>query len=108
MRHAAMWEFPGGKVEAGESDEDCLHRELTEELDMRVIIKKRLPHIIHHYPDFTIELVPFLCAVEKLVYNPVEHQEIAWLTRDEMGEMIWSPADIGLMEYIRDHLLTQH
>lgn len=106
MRHAFHWEFPGGKVEPGESDEECLHRELAEELDMRVVVKSNLPHVFYQYHDFAIELIPFLCHVEDMFHISAEHHETAWISRDKLEELVWAPADIALMEYTRDHLLT--
>jgi 8-oxo-dGTP diphosphatase len=98
------WEFPGGKVEPGETDEECLHRELSEELDMKVKILRRLPVHTHPYADFTIELVPFLCALLSFHDDPREHHETTWLRPDELPAMDWTGADIPLATYIREHL----
>jgi 8-oxo-dGTP diphosphatase len=99
------WEFPGGKVEPGETDEQCLLRELAEELRIRVRIEGRLPAHIHHYPEFTIELIPFLCALEQDGHTVIEHHETAWLDPGELPDMDWTAADVPLAVYVLKHLL---
>lgn len=98
------WEFPGGKVETGETDEQCLHRELAEELDMRVRIVQGLPAHTHFYKDFRIELIPFLCELLNMDHKSREHHETTWLKPDELAEMDWTEADVPLAGYVREHL----
>jgi 8-oxo-dGTP diphosphatase len=104
-RHPLQWEFPGGKVEAGESDEECLHRELMEELGLKVKVLKRLPEFRHAYPAFDIILIPFLCALDggKVVLH--EHQETAWVDKAGSARLDWTRADIPLMDYVRGQFL---
>lgn len=102
-RHSSQplqWEFPGGKLEPGESDEACLHRELTEELDLKVSIVSRLPEFTHSYPESTIVLVPFLCRLKQCNLRAREHHETAWFTAPELSALDWSRADIPVMEYV--------
>lgn len=105
------WEFPGGKVEPGETDTQCLHRELDEELAIRVRIERPLPVHTHHYPEFTIELVPFLCMFEgpvpagKQGEDRPDHLETAWLSPDELPGMDWTAADVPVAAYVLKHVL---
>lgn len=96
------WEFPGGKVEPGESDEDALHRELEEELGVRVNIIERLTPCFHRYPDFSLELVPFRCVLAD-IGEPLsrEHEELKWITPDEISQYEFPEADLPVLEEYR-------
>jgi len=96
------WEFPGGKVEPGESDEACLLRELSEELQMMVTIIKRLPVFRHQYPDFIIELIPFICRPDHTGHKLQEHEEAGWFPCRQLRKLHWADADVALMEYVAD------
>lgn len=98
--NALTWEFPGGKVEAGETDEQCLHRELAEELGVHVTILNRLPEVRHAYPDFEITLVPFVCAMSGDIVCPMEHHETGWFTLDELAKLSWSAADMQVLDSV--------
>lgn len=93
MSMPLKWEFPGGKIHAGETPEDCLRRELTEELGITARIGPALPPTTHRYPDFTITLYPFFCAIESGELIPREHAELAWLRPDELPLLDWADAD---------------
>ena len=90
---AGFWEFPGGKCEIGESLEDCLRRELHEELD--VTISNPVPfEIIHHsYPDKTVELHFYRCSISGGVAEARECAEIRWVSREELQQYRFPPAD---------------
>jgi 8-oxo-dGTP diphosphatase len=92
------WEFPGGKIEAGESLEECLHRELREEMEVSVVIGRALLPQTHHYPDFTVTLYPFVCqlATEEIVLR--EHAAIRWLAPNELLTLDWASADLPVIE----------
>jgi len=93
MSMPLKWEFPGGKIHAGETPEECLRRELTEELGITARIGQALPPTTHQYPDFTITLYPFFCAIESGDLIPHEHAELAWLKPDELLFLDWAEAD---------------
>jgi 8-oxo-dGTP diphosphatase len=97
MSMPLKWEFPGGKLHAGESPEECLARELEEELGIRATIKHALPPVHHCYEDFTIELIPFVCALagDTLVLH--EHRALAWLSPHELHELDWPAADLPVI-----------
>lgn len=101
------WEFPGGKVEAGETDEACLHRELSEELNMQVEIIERLPVFLHQYAGFQIELVPFICRTNTKDHTLHEHHEAGWYNTRALRELDWADADIRLMQAVVDLFHTK-
>lgn len=92
------WEFPGGKVEIGEKDEDCIIREIKEELDLDVIIRSKLTSVIHHYDTFSLELIPFVCHTDTSVFQRREHAQILWVEPIELREYDWAEADIPIVE----------
>jgi 8-oxo-dGTP diphosphatase len=96
--NALTWEFPGGKVEEGETDEQCLHRELSEELGIQVAILSRMPQVWHAYPDFEIALIPFICAMAGGILCQKEHHETGWFTLAELTKLSWSAADRLVVE----------
>jgi 8-oxo-dGTP diphosphatase len=102
-RSAAMslplkWEFPGGKIREGESPEQCLHRELAEELAIEVVVLGRLAAVTHRYPGFTVTLHPMRCALAGGTLTVREHAAIAWLAPGELGSLDWAEADLPVIE----------
>lgn len=97
MNMPLKWEFPGGKLHEGESAEECLARELLEELGVRAVVGRPLPPVFHSYTDFDIELLPFVCAIESGEISLVEHRAIAWVTPHELGTLDWPEADIPVI-----------
>jgi 8-oxo-dGTP diphosphatase len=98
MSHPLKWEFPGGKIDMGESPEECLRRELVEELGIQVRVGKRLPTTTHHYPTFSVTLHPFVCSIDsgKIVLH--EHAAITWLPPEKLHALDWADADIPVIE----------
>lgn len=92
------WEFPGGKIEVGESPAECLHRELQEELEVTVVIDRALLPQTHYYPDFTVTLYPFVCALTTAEMVLREHEEIRWLAPGEVLELDWAAADLPVLK----------
>ena len=94
-----LWEFPGGKVEAGESPERALERELMEELSLQVEVKERLPTVQYSKDNFHMELIPFECRTTgKHAPSLHDHVELRWLNREELTSVEWAPADIPIVE----------
>lgn len=108
QRSAAMalpyaWEFPGGKLEPGESPEACLHRELREELGVGVEIARALSSRIHRYPACTVMLYPFVVRIVTGEIVLHEHAAIDWLPPERLHELDWLEADRPVIdEYLND------
>ncbi|OYW75091.1 MAG: hypothetical protein B7Z37_14815 [Verrucomicrobia bacterium 12-59-8] len=94
-----LWEFPGGKVEAGESAEAALHRELQEELGCTVRITQTIQPLVHAYAWGSIELIPFVCALtaESAEPHPHEHTALVWVERTQLRSYDLAPADVPLL-----------
>ncbi len=98
MSMPLKWEFPGGKIEPGESRKTCLQRELLEELGIQAIIRKSLPSSVYRYPSFTITLYPFLCTIEPGSIILHEHAAMRWMPADELITLDWAEADVPVLE----------
>jgi len=98
MHLAGKWEFPGGKIEAGETQEDCIVREIREELDIEVKALKKLKSIEHHYPEKNIRLIPFLCSITSGDIDLKEHEESRWVLKNEILVLDWAEADTKVIE----------
>ncbi len=95
------WEFPGGKVDAGESLEDCLRRELAEELGVHVKVGQRLSPTTYQYPTFAITLYPFICSIESGELTLHEHGALMWLPPEELHGLDWAEADLPIINAYR-------
>jgi 8-oxo-dGTP diphosphatase len=93
-----LWEFPGGKREAGESLEDCLHRELREELGIDVTPPVHFRVIRHEYPEKTVELHFFRCSVRRGEAMALDCEEVRWVMPGELSDYEFPPADHPLIE----------
>ena len=87
------WEFPGGKVEEGETPEQALEREIMEELDTQIINEGRLITVEYDYPEFHLTMDCFWCAVAKGELRLLEHEAARWLPMTDMRQVKWLPAD---------------
>ncbi len=95
-----QWEFPGGKIEAGESSEAALIREIKEELDADISVGSLIDTIEYDYPTFHLSMDCYWCVVTGGALKLLEAQEAKWLTKDELGSVQWLPADITLIKKI--------
>jgi 8-oxo-dGTP diphosphatase len=97
---ALKWEFPGGKVEAGETAEAALLREIKEELGCRVAIVRPLPRFTHTYERITIEMIPFVCrlAASSPEPQPTEHTAVVWVPPQQLREYELAAADWPVVE----------
>ncbi len=94
---AGYWEFPGGKIESGETLLECIKREMLEELNMLINPIKVLPHIVHDYENFSIDLHPVLCEVEHEKFELREHTDAGWFTCQQIEQLKWTPADLPIV-----------
>jgi 8-oxo-dGTP diphosphatase len=92
------WEFPGGKIKPAETPENCLHREIAEELAIKVAVHQALAEVTHAYPDFTITLYPFVCTITSGTITLREHAAVTWLPREDLASLDWAAADRPVLE----------
>jgi 8-oxo-dGTP diphosphatase len=101
MNLPLKWEFPGGKLESGETPGECVVRELREELAVQIGIGPALPLATHSYETFTVTLYPFVCFLDSGDITLHEHRAIAWLEPELMLELDWAEADLPVIaEYL--------
>lgn len=99
-----MWEFPGGKIEPGESCEVALKREIQEELGVDIEVGELIYITEYDYPLFHLTMHCFLCSVTSGEIELKEHKSARWLTKDTLNDVNWLPADLDVIEKIKNDL----
>jgi len=91
------YEFPGGKIDEGETKEEALLREIREELKMNIKIESDFHTVLHAYPDFIITMYSFICTTESIELTRTEHINHLWLTTKELSVLDWAAADLPIV-----------
>ena len=94
------WEFPGGKMEAGEMPEEALKREIREELETRIVVERLVETVEWDYPTFHLTMHCYLCHVECGHLELKEHEAAKWLNKDELESVNWLPADWEVVKHL--------
>ena len=96
------WEFPGGKMEAGETAEEALKREIWEELETRIVVERFVMTVEWDYPQFHLTMHCYRCHVESGYLELKEHEAARWLAKDELESVEWLPADLQIIALLKD------
>lgn len=96
--HPFQWEFPGGKIKHNETSEDCVVREIKEELEIEIDILQKLNHVVFDYGIKKIELIPFICEIKSGTIQLNEHLNFRWIEMDQLSKTNFSGADMKVIE----------
>jgi len=98
------WEFPGGKVESGESPQEALVREIEEELDTTIEVGEHLCTVEYDYPKFHLTMHCYICSIIDGALTLLEHEAARWLKREELWSVEWLPADIEVVKALEKEM----
>lgn len=99
-----MWEFPGGKIESGETKEQALVREIKEELNIEISVDTFALDIEYQYPNFYLFMSCFMCSIKEGSIELLEHNDGKWITKEELNTLNWLPADIDAVNYLKENM----
>jgi len=108
MNLPLKWEFPGGKIRLGEQPEQCVVREVAEELDLQIEVVRPLSPVRHDYPDFSVILYPFICTIVSGVIELHEHKALLWMSPVDLPTLDWVAADFPIISAYLKHRTTSH
>ena len=93
-----LWEFPGGKMVPGETEEQAILREISEELNVEVVVERKVCTVEHDYPQFHLVMHCYWCSIGSGVLELREHQSVRWLEQPQWKSVEWLPADVSVIE----------
>ena len=99
-----MWEFPGGKIESGETKEQALVREIKEELNIEINVDKFAIDIEYQYLNFYLFMSCFMCSIKEGSIELLEYNDGKWITKEELNTLNWLPADIDAVNYLKENM----
>ena len=102
-----MWEFPGGKIEPGESGPEALKREIREELDTIIEVGDYIETVEYDYPTFHLSMECYWCTVKEGKLTLLEHENARWLDKDSLLSVEWLPADLVIIPKVKEGLSSQ-
>jgi 8-oxo-dGTP diphosphatase len=105
MSLAGHWEFPGGKIDADESPEVALAREIKEELGCMISVGELVADCTYAYPNVTIRLRTYRAAIVSGEVHPAEHEKLDWFQVSELGSLVWAPADLPTIDALQEQSL---
>ena len=103
--YAGFWEFPGGKIENGESPEQAIIREIKEELSADIVVDSFLTEVEHDYPEFHLKMKCFLCHIKDGKIELLEHSALKWLDKNNLDSVEWLPADFPVLAKLSNVLM---